>query len=120
MPLFCKNVTMDESLSWRARARRQLYQNPNIGNGLIAMSIAMGIVALSLSYRQRLHHTIGNLTLLVSSQSGGEGGLFLAGPLKGAQSQGRTCSLSQWRLCKSPDIRAGCDEIGRGAWRGRV
>jgi hypothetical protein len=60
---------MDESLSWRARARRQLYQNPNIGNGLIAMSIAMGIVALSLSYRQRLHHTIGNLTLLVSSQS---------------------------------------------------
>ena len=48
----------------------------------------------------------------------GAGGLFLAGPLKGAQSQGRTCSLSQWRLCKSPDIRAGCDVAEPGTGKG--
>lgn len=44
--IWMRNVTMDDSPSRRARARRQLFQNPNIGNGLIAMSTAVGIVAL--------------------------------------------------------------------------
>lgn len=44
--VWMRNVTMDESTSWRARARRQLFQNPNIGNCLIAMSTAIGIVAI--------------------------------------------------------------------------
>ncbi len=44
--VWMRNVTMDESPSWRAHARRQIFQNPNVGISLIAISTAAGVIAL--------------------------------------------------------------------------
>jgi hypothetical protein len=36
----------NESISWGGRARRQLFQNPNIGIVVIGVSTALGVLAL--------------------------------------------------------------------------
>lgn len=44
--VWMRNVTMDDSPSWRACARRQLFRNPNVGNALVGLSAVVGIVAV--------------------------------------------------------------------------
>ncbi len=47
--VWMRNVTMDESPSWRASARRQLFRNPSVGNYLIGFSTALGVIALMIN-----------------------------------------------------------------------
>jgi hypothetical protein len=44
--VWMRNVTMDDSPSWRARARRQLFQNPAFGNVIISIAAVLSAIAL--------------------------------------------------------------------------